>query len=84
MVRRCPVYPMRDPEAGTASLFRHSWAPTQSLALTRCPVPTELMGDINSLPWTQSWELEPILCESEWSRGMGVADPAGALPPEGC
>lgn len=58
MVRRCPVYPMRDPEAGTASpSSRRSRAPAQSLSLSGCPVPTELMGDINPLPWKQTWEL---------------------------
>lgn len=58
MVRRCPVYPTRDAEAGTASpSSRCSWAPAQSLALSGYLVPTELIGDINSLPWTQTWEL---------------------------
>ena len=58
MVRRCPVYPTRDAEAGTVSpSSRCSWAPAQSLALSGYLVPTELIGDINSLPWTQTWEL---------------------------
>ena len=82
MVRRCPVYPTRDAEAGTASpSSRCSWAPAQSLALSGYLVPTELIGDINSLPWPQTWELGGQVRPRGECRVPGLPSSSSTLDP---